>query len=270
MLDLSAVVIAGGLEPDENTLQKAVEEQVPLYSSDCRCSNWPAGCMLSLVNPERLKAADEMTHRYEADLHIHTLLSPCGEVEMIPSLIVAAAEMAGLDMIGIADHNSCENAAAVVEASRNSGVKVLPGMEAQSVEGVHLLCLFDRVEDALDLRKTVYAGLPAVRLRENFLKSQMVVDADDEFVRYCDMPIGYPTSMDIEQIYRRVESLGGIMIPSHIDRQGTGICHILGMLPESPDFEAVEVSANLSPDQARSIYPSVGERPSCAIRTRTG
>ncbi len=67
--------------------------------------------------------------------------------------------------------------------------------------------------------------------------------------------------MDIEQIYARVTGLGGIVMPSHIDRQGTGICHVLGMLPESPDFEAVEVSANLSPAQARSIYPSVGDRP---------
>src|ERR1017187_7839374 len=101
---------------------------------------------------------------YQADLHIHTLLSPCAELEMIPSLIVAAAEQAGLDMIGIADHNSCENAAAVVEASRGSGVKVLPGMEAQSVEGVHLLCLFDRVDDALAWQEIIYAELPPVGL----------------------------------------------------------------------------------------------------------
>ncbi len=95
--------------------------------------------------------------RYEADLHIHTLLSPCGEIEMIPSLIIEAAARAGLDIIAIADHNSCENAGAVIEAAEDSGVRVLPGLEVQSVEGVHLLCLFDEIDQAHGLQDLVYA-----------------------------------------------------------------------------------------------------------------
>ena len=51
------------------------------------------------------------------------------------------------------------------------------------------------------------------------------------------------------------------MVPSHIDRQSTGICGVLGMLPETPDFQAVEISANISPNDARLRYPSVGSRP---------
>lgn len=34
MLDLAGVVMAGGIEPDQNSLEKAVEENVPLYTSD--------------------------------------------------------------------------------------------------------------------------------------------------------------------------------------------------------------------------------------------
>ncbi len=33
MLDLAGVVIAGGVEPDENTLMKARDENVPLYTT---------------------------------------------------------------------------------------------------------------------------------------------------------------------------------------------------------------------------------------------
>src|ERR1035437_8105685 len=33
MLNLSAVVIAGGLEPEENTLAKSIEESIPLYTT---------------------------------------------------------------------------------------------------------------------------------------------------------------------------------------------------------------------------------------------
>lgn len=34
MLNLAGVVIAGGVEPDDNTLEKSREENVPLYTTD--------------------------------------------------------------------------------------------------------------------------------------------------------------------------------------------------------------------------------------------
>lgn len=192
--------------------------------------------------------------RYAADLHIHTALSPCAEIEMIPSLIVAAAGMAGLDIIGIADHNSCENAGAVIAASAGSGIKVLPAMEVQSVEGVHLLCLFDELDAALSMQEAVYAALPDVPGAARTFDQQMVLDSTDEFVKYCEVPISLPTSMDIDEVWERVTKLQGMVIPSHIDRLETGLCGVLGMMPESPEFEAVEISANISEQDARSRF----------------
>lgn len=200
-------------------------------------------------------------HKYEADLHIHTVASPCGMVEMIPPLIVAAAQMAGLDIIAIADHNCCENAAAVMEAASECGIKVLPGMEAQSVEGVHLLCLFENIEQAQEMQDIVYSALPDLPGATKFVDEQFVVDANGDFVSYCRRPISLPTGLEIEEIWEQVDGLGGLCIPSHIDRSGTGLCGVLGMIPESPRFEAVEISANLTPDAARVKYPSVGDLP---------
>lgn len=198
--------------------------------------------------------------RYEADLHIHTLLSPCGEIEMIPSLIVEAASRAGLDIIGIADHNSCENAGAVVEASVGSGVRVFPGLEVQSMEGVHLLCLFDSAEQAEGLQSAVYDTLIEIEAARRYHEQQMIVDANDEFVRYCRRAIALPSTMDIYEVSERTISLGGIVIPSHIDRHSTGLCSILGLVPDEPDFPAVEISRNMTPLEARAVYPSIGSR----------
>ncbi|MCE5198198.1 MAG: PHP domain-containing protein [Armatimonadota bacterium] len=202
------------------------------------------------------------TTPYNADLHIHTLLSPCGEIEMIPPLIVEAAKVAGLDVIAIADHNSCENAAAVMRAAEGSGIRVLPGMEVQSVEGIHLLCLFDEIEQAEALQEAVYGSLislPGGAYR--YSEEQFVVDWEGEFVKYCEKRIALPTSMDIDEVFERVAKIGGIMIPSHIDRQGTGIIDILGMIPETPDINGLEISRNITPDEARVRFPSVGNRP---------
>ena len=198
---------------------------------------------------------------YQADLHIHTVLSPCAEVEMIPSLIVVSALQSGLDIIAIADHNSCENAGAVIEAAEGTGLKVLPGMEVQSVEGVHFLCLFDSLDSANEMQETVYASLPKITGARKVIDEQLIVDSNDEFIRYCEKPISLPTSMDVDEVYERVNRLNGIIIPSHIDRQSTGMCGVLGMMPETPVFDAVEISANLTADQARIEYSSIGDRP---------
>lgn len=192
--------------------------------------------------------------RFEADLHVHTLLSPCGEVEMVPSLIVAAAQAAGLDLMAVADHNSCENAGAVIRAAEGSGLRILPGLEAQSVEGVHLLCLFDELDAALTMQKAVYESLPEPPGAHRLYKEQMVVDEHDEFAGYCERPISMPTSLEIIEIWRLVEQIGGMVVPSHIDRMGTGMCGVLGMMPESPVFEAVEITANISVQEARAKY----------------
>ena len=47
---------------------------------------------------------------FKADLHIHSVLSPCGDLEMSPSAIIAEAKSKGLNIIGISDHNSTRNA----------------------------------------------------------------------------------------------------------------------------------------------------------------
>ena len=63
---------------------------------------------------------------------------------MTPSAIVRAAKEAGLDLIGICDHNSAENVPALTKAAEGTGLDVLGGLEVSSREEVHVLGLFDR------------------------------------------------------------------------------------------------------------------------------
>lgn len=91
----------------------------------------------------------ELTY-YTADLHLHTVLSPCAELEMIPPLIIQQAVRLGVRLLAVTDHNSAENAAALMEAGARENIVVLPGMELQTREEVHLICLFDRIELALE------------------------------------------------------------------------------------------------------------------------
>jgi len=82
-----------------------------------------------------------------AELHVHTVLSPCAEIEMLPPLIVQEAVDREIQLIAITDHNATGNIAAVQKAAEGLPLTVLPGMELQTREEVHNLCLFETLEE---------------------------------------------------------------------------------------------------------------------------
>jgi len=108
-----------------------------------------------------------MLKPFLADLHIHTVLSGCAEVEMIPPLVLKQAKRLGLSLIAVTDHNACHNVEAMIQAAQGTGIHVLPGMELQSREEVHILCLFDTVPQCQQWQETVFTKLPSVSNKED-------------------------------------------------------------------------------------------------------
>lgn len=201
-----------------------------------------------------------MSAKYTADLHIHTLLSPCAEVEMIPPLIVRQAIEVGLDLIAISDHNSAENVRAVMEAAKGTPLKVLPGIEAESAEGVHMLCLFDSADDAESMQELIYSTLPDLPNLADKLGDQMVVTAEAEFVRYNERLLLASTSLSIDEIAQAAKDRNGLAIPAHVDRRAYGLFGVLGFMPEESDFPVVEISKNITVENARLQYPDLKSR----------
>ena len=59
--------------------------------------------------------------RYSYDLHMHSCLSPCGDMDMTPNNIVNMACLLGLDIIAVSDHNTARNLPAVSRWQRKRG-----------------------------------------------------------------------------------------------------------------------------------------------------
>lgn len=59
-----------------------------------------------------------MLRCFQADLHVHTCLSPCADLTMSPMRIADRARSEKLDMLGICDHNSAENVRAAARAGK--------------------------------------------------------------------------------------------------------------------------------------------------------
>ena len=80
--------------------------------------------------------------KYYYDLHLHSCLSPCGDMDMTPNNIVGMAKLLGLDVIALTDHNSTLNCQAVIKVGKENGLCVIPGMELTTAEEIHVVCLF--------------------------------------------------------------------------------------------------------------------------------
>lgn len=198
---------------------------------------------------------------YRADLHIHTVLSPCGEVEMIPPLIVQACVQKGIQLIAITDHNASANVLPVQEAARSSNLTVLPGMEIQTLEEVHMLCLFDDLNQLFAWQKRVNASLPNLKNNPHYFGEQFIVDATGDLIACEEQLLLTSTSIPLEQAISEVHILGGLAIPAHVDRKSYSLFANLGVIPQGLAADAIEISPAISPERALQMFPDLHNYP---------
>ena len=187
------------------------------------------------------------------DLHIHSCLSPCANLEMSPGEIVARAKAAGMDGIALTDHQSARNCPAIAECAKRAGLKCLYGLEVQTAEEVHTVALFDTVEQALAMTDFVYAAMPKRVNDPEAFGDQPVVTWDDDIVELEWRILAMGCRHFIPETAAKVHELGGLYIAAHIDRPNFSVLGTLGSIPEpAPStnyqlpttnyFDAVELS----------------------------
>jgi hypothetical protein len=172
---------------------------------------------------------------------------------MRPQAIVHQALAMGLDMIAICDHNSAENVSAFMSAGSKRGLTILPGMEITSKEEIHLLALFDRPEECMALQELVYQNLPGENVEEVF-GSQMIVNERDEALGTNRKMLIGATLLPLERIVSFVDSLRGVTIASHIDRQAFSLVGQLGFIPEGILLDGLEISRRTSKEEANERF----------------
>jgi hypothetical protein len=179
---------------------------------------------------------------FRTDLHIHTVLSPCGDLEMSPARIVSLAGKRGLDIIGITDHNSTKQCRLVWEMGRRSGLTVIAGCEMTSREEVHCLGFFEdfdalsEFQDFLDLHLTIIPNKPSL------FGYQAVVDEYDYILEEQANYLGASLDVSVEEVEQKVHELSGIFIPAHIDRPRNSLYSQLGFFPHELQVEALQIS----------------------------
>ena len=191
------------------------------------------------------------------ELHVHSVLSPCASLEMIPPLIIEKALEANIDVIALTDHNSASNVPAVLEAAAGTGIKVLPGMELETAEEIHVLCLFDTLAQLQAFEKIVDGHLPDYKNNEDFFGSQLVVDKDGNFIRKEERLLHTASNLTIFEAQKEVQKLGGLFIPAHVEREENGMLPRLGGVPPELHLKIVEISSYESTQEVRELWPDL-------------
>ena len=179
-----------------------------------------------------------------ADLHIHTCLSPCADLDMNPRSIVERSLEVGMDFIAVCDHNSAENVGAVIKEGLKRGINVIPGMEINSKEEVHILSLFDTEDQVMEMQDVVYENLHGSN-RPDFFGDQVIVNELNEVESFNDRLLIGATLLTLDEIVSEVHRLQGLCIASHVDRPSYSIISQLGFVPQDLALDALEVSHHM-------------------------
>ncbi|HZJ83194.1 MAG TPA: PHP domain-containing protein [Clostridia bacterium] len=177
------------------------------------------------------------------DLHIHSALSPCADDEMSPNNIVNMAILKELDAIAVTDHNSCDNIEAILKVA-DSKILIVPGMEVQTKEEVHLLCYFKNVENLLEFGGLIKNKLPDIMNVAKIFGNQLIMNEFDETIgeRECMLISSVDLSMD--EVLEEVSTRDGIIVPAHVDRHSFSVISQLGFIPDNFKKGMLEVNRN--------------------------
>jgi PHP family Zn ribbon phosphoesterase len=192
--------------------------------------------------------------QFRADLHIHTVLSACANLEMSPETIVNFAKEKNIDLIAITDHNSTLQCKLVKEIAEEKGLAVLCGAEVTSREEVHCLTYFKDLL-TLDLfQKYLDNHLPSFAYRPEKMGYQVLVERGGKIVNLINEFLNVAIDQSIDQVEKEVHRLGGLFVPAHVERPMFGLFNQLGFVPDNLTCDAMGIMSSSKESEVRNRF----------------
>lgn len=198
---------------------------------------------------------------YRADIHIHSVLSPCGDLDMSPVRIIHEAQKKGLDIISITDHNASAHAGLMIELGKQAGITVFPGLEVNTQEEVHCLAIFENIEKTVLFQEYIDQNLPDIKNKPEKFGHQVVVNKAEEIIAEKEELLISGVMLGISEVEKRVHELNGVFIPAHVDRKMNSIFSQIGFIPEDLKIDAIEISSNADIEEILKLKPELKKYP---------
>ena len=180
---------------------------------------------------------------FKADLHLHSVLSPCGSLEMSPGTIVSRAKEVGLDIIAVTDHNTTLHCQLTKALAEEVGIAVFLGAEVTTKEEVHCLTFFPTFDSLSQFQSILEKHYPVGVVNDPAIFGfQVVVDRDENILQEIEAPLISSLTMNINELEKVVHELGGLFIPAHINKTKYSVVSQLGFLPPDLAVDGLEIS----------------------------
>lgn len=188
----------------------------------------------------------------KADLHLHSCVSPCGDLFMSPKKIVETLVAKGIKVAALTDHNTSMNTPAFAKLCRQNGIAALYGMEAQTAEELHVLTLFNDEKTAMDFCKSWYDLLPNIINKPEVTGDQVYVDENDDIIDIVEKYLITSAPVTLDELEKKAHELGGLVIPAHVDRPSFSMTSQFGLVTDG-NWDAVEF---VKTENANTMLPS--------------
>lgn len=194
---------------------------------------------------------------YYYDLHIHSCLSPCGDADMTPNNIAAMAKLKGLDVIALTDHNTTKNCPAFFSACRKNDIIPIAGMELTTAEDIHLVCLFESLDDAMRCSEELYPHIMNIKNKPNIFGEQIIMNSSDEIIGYEEKLLIGATDLWLCDAVDFARAHNALVFPAHIDRRANGIISILGDIPKEFSISCAEFHSKGNVDEYLKKFKAI-------------
>jgi len=178
-----------------------------------------------------------------ADLHIHSILSPCADRKMLPQNIYPELMKKGVNAFAICDHNSTRNVRAFYEFGLRWFPQIffLPGIEITTEEEVHILGIFPDLECAENVGNIIRETLSEAITKKDFLEPQWIINSEGKIIGEEEKPLYLASGFNLENGIALLRQHNAMIIASHIDRPTFSVTNQLGFIPEDL-FDVLEIS----------------------------
>jgi len=178
---------------------------------------------------------------YKGDLHIHSVLSPCGDLNMSPVNIIDESLKKGLHLIAITDHNSTLHCELTIELGKEKGIFVIPACEITSKEEVHCLIFLENIEKLNLFQAYIDRYLIKIPNDPKKLGDQVQVDRNERIIYEEKNSLFSVVDQSVEEIADFCHQLNGIFIPAHINKRVNSLISQLGFIPSDLKYDALEI-----------------------------
>ncbi|MDK2945625.1 hypothetical protein SAMN04488588_0342 [Geotoga petraea] len=178
---------------------------------------------------------------FNCSFHNHTVLSPCADISMSSDLYKELLLKSNINWLAITDHNSTRNIRPFINYFSNTDIKIVPGIEVQTIEEVHVIILFNKLDEAEKFGKFIESSLIINKYDPEKFGYQICLNGEGDFEYILENPyLGSSSKYSINKLVMEAKKYETIVFPAHIFR-AFGLITQLGLPPKDIEFDAVEV-----------------------------